>query len=292
MKPGPSHPPKPVDLSSERQLLALLTLLMDEDPQVHLAIHDRFIAMGSTITPWLRRQAAAAQPAERCRIRDILNALARQTADTDFLTLCLREGEDLNLEHAAWLMAQTRYGDINPEGYGALVDVFAGDIQPLLPANHDPETILCAVNRILFERLKFKGNEENYYEEENSYLNRVIDRRTGNPISLSILYLLIARRLQLPIAGIGMPGHFLCRYQSTQGDWFIDAFNQGRVLSRAECVRYLNQTTHGYQESFLAPVTPRRIVMRVCSNLHQIYDRVGNAAEATRIQRYIVALAG
>src|SRR5438876_1144393 len=80
------------------------------------------------------------------------------------------------------------------------------------------EAVLGVINQHLFTELGFHGNEQNYYEPDNSYLNRVLDRRTGNPISLCLIYLLIARRLRLPIAGIGMPGHFLVRYQSSTAE--------------------------------------------------------------------------
>jgi regulator of sirC expression with transglutaminase-like and TPR domain len=119
----------------------------------------------------------------------------------------------------------------------------------------------------------------------------VVDRRTGNPISLCLVYLFIARRLRLPIVGIGMPGHFLIRFQSSTGEVFIDAFNRGKLLSKADCVKYLLHTSHGFQEGYLAPVSPRRVLLRVCSNLHQIYAQLELAEDTSRLQRYIVALA-
>jgi regulator of sirC expression with transglutaminase-like and TPR domain len=119
----------------------------------------------------------------------------------------------------------------------------------------------------------------------------VIDRRTGNPISLCMVYLFLARRLHLPVAGIGMPGHFLCRFQCPTDELYIDAFNRGKLLSRTDCVTYLVQTNYGFQEVLLAPATPRRILLRMCSNLHQIYLHLKLADETARLQRYIVALA-
>src|SRR5207248_2561870 len=114
------------------------------------------------------------------------------------------------------------------------------------------------------EQFGFGGNEDNYYDPDNSYLNRVIDRRTGNPINLCLLYLLLARRLRLPIAGIGLPGHFICRYQSSAEEIYIDAFNHGKFLTKADCVQYLLQGNHRLHEDYLAPVTPRRLMLRVC----------------------------
>ena len=126
---------------------------------------------------------------------------------------------------------------------------------------------------------------------ENSYLNSVIDRRTGNPISLCMVYLFLSRRLHLPVTGIGMPGHFLCRFQCSTDELYIDAFNRGKLLTRTDCVKYLVQTNYGFQDGLLSPATPRRILLRMCSNLHQIYLHLKLAEETARLQRYIVALA-
>jgi regulator of sirC expression with transglutaminase-like and TPR domain len=147
------------------------------------------------------------------------------------------------------------------------------------------------MNEYLFGELRFAGNGENYYDPENSYLNRVIDRRTGNPINLCIVYLLVARRLRLPVAGIGLPGHFICRYQSTSAELYVDPFNRGRFLSKADCVQYLTHGNYSLRDEYLAPVTPRKLLLRVCGNLHQIYLQLEQAQEATRLQRYLIALA-
>jgi regulator of sirC expression with transglutaminase-like and TPR domain len=118
-----------------------------------------------------------------------------------------------------------------------------------------------------------------------------MDRRTGNPINLCLLYILLARRLRLPVAGIGMPGHFLCRYQSTATEVYIDPFNHGRLLTKADCVQYLTSANFSLRDDYLVPVSSRRFLLRICSNLHQIYQRQEQAIEAMRLQRYLVALA-
>jgi regulator of sirC expression with transglutaminase-like and TPR domain len=122
-------------------------------------------------------------------------------------------------------------------------------------------------------------------------LNRVLDRRTGNPINLCLVYILLARRLRLPLAGIGLPGHFICRYQSTAAEVYLDPFNRGRFLTKADCVQYLANANFSLRDDYLVPVSPRRLLLRICSNLHQIYQRLEQAVEAMRLQRYLVALA-
>ncbi len=276
---------------TDTQKRALLTLLADEDPQVASSVRTKILSCGESSRKWLAQSALSSDPLLRRRVREILDEQDRQQFDNQFLAMCLNEGEQLDLERAVWLMAQTRYPDVNPAGYSAVLDEMAGEIHPQLDAATPPKEQLALVNKLMLESRSFRVNGHNYYDEENSYINKVIDRRVGNPLGLCVVYLLLAKRLKLPVVGIGMPGHFLCRYQSSRDTLFIDAFNQGRILSKAECVRYLLQTSHGYQESFLAPLLPRRILLRICSNLHQIYQRGKIASETDRLQRYIVALA-
>lgn len=270
---------------------ALITLLGDEDETVHAAVRGRILELGPGALPWLKGHALDADTLVRSRIRVIVEELSRREADSDFIRLAITKGFDLDAEESALLLARTEYPSISLEGYRALLDSFANEAREAVATVDHVEGKIAAINSVLFEKLGFCGNEENYYDPRNSYLNQVIDRRTGNPIGICMIYLAVAKRLRLPIAGIGMPGHFLCRYQSVNGEVFIDAFNRGKLLSKAECVKYLAHTTEGFREEYLAPVPARRMILRVCSNLHQIYSRRGDGAAMTRFQRYIVALA-
>lgn len=276
---------------SEGQKTALLKLLTDDDMAVYHTIRGKILSYGQAASDWLRPHMLSSDPVLRRRANELVHYLAKQDADNRFLAFCLNQGEDLDVEEGAWLLSQTQYPDINLAAYQALFDSYAADLRERIDFGSTPESILATVNQYLFSELGFVGNETNYYDPDNSYLNRVVDRRTGNPISLCMVYLFIARRLRLPIAGIGMPGHFLVRFQSSTGEVFIDAFNRGKLLSKADCVKYLLHTSHGFQEGYLAPVSSRRVLLRVCSNLHQIYAQLELADDTARLQRYIVALA-
>ena len=132
---------------------------------------------------------------------------------------------------------------------GAWLDDLGGQLFERLDYSAPPDVIIGAINQFLFKELGFVGNEKDYYDPQNSYLNRVLDRRTGNPINLSLVYLLLARRLRLPITGIGMPGHFVCRFQSTTAEFYVDVFNRGRLLTKGDCVKFLLQSNNGYNQS-------------------------------------------
>ncbi len=269
---------------------ALLQLLADEDDTVYHAIRREIISHGPEVCEWLADHALDEDPTLRRHARSIVGHFDRLNADHGFSGFCLRHGEDLDLEEGCWRLAATRYPEINIEAYRAIFDDYAHDLCDRLDFGAEPEGLIAGLNAYLFEEKGYTGNEEEYYEPANSYLNRVVDRRTGNPISLCMVYLAISRRLQLPITGIGLPGHFLCRFQNPRKEIYIDAFNQGRILTKVDCMNYLKQAGYEFHEAFLIPASPRRILLRMCSNLHQICQHEGMKGEADRLQGYIVAL--
>ena len=278
-----------LDLSDEKRK-ALLCLLADEDPGIYLPVREKIISLGPHVCDWLKYFVLDENPIVRRRVRDVISHFKRLKADTEFSAFCLNHGEDFELEEACWLLARTVDPEINTEAYRAVLDDYAHDLMHKIDFGSEPESIMAAINRYIFQTQRYQGNEDNYYSADNSYLNRVIDQRQGNPISLCMIYQLVGRRLGLPVTGIGLPGHFLCRFQTPRQDYYIDAFNKGRLLTKTDCMKYLKQAGYEFHETFLMPASSRRILLRMCSNLHQIYQRDNQAADAARLHGYIVAL--
>ena len=277
------------DLPDEKKA-ALISLLTDEDPEIFKTIRDEIMSHGSGVRTWLAPYALDEDPLLRRRTQEIVTHFDRADSDTLFHAFCINNGEELDLEEGCWLLARTVYTDINVSAYRAILDDFAHELMLKLDFGSEPEGIVAGINQHLFKNCGFAGNEDDYYDPDNSYLNRVIDRHTGNPISMCMLYMAVCRRLGLPITGIGLPGHFLCRYQNPRQELYIDAFNRGRVLTKTDCMKYLKQAGYEFHEAFLLPASPRRILLRICSNLHQVYQRNVLKADATRLRGYIVAL--
>lgn len=288
MEPFPTSA-APGDLR-ESQKAALINLLADEDPAVHEVVREKILSLGPITRPWLQPHALSSDPLLRRRTQALIRHFDRQAADDAFLGFCLRSGEDFELEEGAWLLARTQYPEINVVAYQALLDSFVAELRQRVVLYQKANQILGQINEYLFNELSITGNQQNYYDPENSFLNRVLDRRTGNPITLCLLYLLIARRLQLPVVGVGLPGHFICRYQSSADEIYIDVFNHGRQLTRADCIRRLVREQYDLNDNYLTPVSARRMFQRICRNLHQIYLQLEMSEPATRFRRYLVAL--
>jgi regulator of sirC expression with transglutaminase-like and TPR domain len=275
----------------EKHRNALISLLSDEDAKVYRTVRQTILSYGPSSSQWMRQHTLSSDPVLRRRATEIVDHFARQDADNQFLAFCLNQGEDFDLERGALLLCRTQYPHTNLEAYAALLDDHASELRERLDLNGAADQIIRVVNDYLFRELKFTGDEKHFDDPDNSYFNMVLDNRRGNALSLSLLYLLLARRLRLPMSIIGLPGHFLCRFQSSRAELYIDPFHGGRLLVKADCIKLIMTLQHRFDDSFLAPVSARRILQRICHTLHQIYTQHKSACQAERLQRYLVALA-
>ncbi len=152
-----------------------------------------------------------------------------------YLCQLLRQDAPFNLAEAALYIALEEYPDLNIQTYLQRLDRMAEEVSQGLPPEPYPLKILQTINRYLFETLGFQGNERDYYDPRNSFLNEVLDRRTGIPITLSLVYLEIARRIGFPMTGINFPGHFLIRPEQEGMELWVDPFHQGEILFPEDC---------------------------------------------------------
>lgn len=201
--------------------------------------------------------------------------------------------EQINLARAALYLAQEEYSDLDPDEYLNALDMMAVEVEERLPTERYPLRIIQTINHYLFEDLKFRGNTANYYEAANSYLNQVIDRRLGIPITLSLIYLEIAKRIDFPMVGIGMPGHFLIRPAVGEMQIFVDAFNQGEVMFTEDCKERLSQIYGRPVElrpEFLEAVDSYHFLARILMNLKAIYIQQGDFVRTLAVIERILML--
>jgi regulator of sirC expression with transglutaminase-like and TPR domain len=152
---------------------------------------------------------------------------------------------------------------------------------------------LCRINHIIFDEEKFSGNSGNYYDPDNSYLNRVLDRKTGIPITLSLIYIEVAGRLGLDVRGIGLPGHFIAALYHTSGKIFIDPFHRGEIRSVRDCleiVRTYTGETVVPDSNWLQPIGRKEFLARMLRNLKLIYARQENDVMLFKMVHWILTL--
>lgn len=182
--------------------------------------------------------------------------------------------DQIRLEYAALYIALEEYPQMEIDAYINAIATMAAEIEERLPAERYPLKVLRTINEYLFGELGFVGNRQDYYDPRNSFLNEVIDRRTGIPISLSVVYLAIAQRLDLPMVGVNMPGHFLIRPVVNEMEVFVDPFHQGEILFLQDCQTLLADIFDRPVElrpEYLATVSARQLLGRLLTNLKVIY---------------------
>ena len=200
-----------------------------------------------------------------------------------FARLLQTPESELDLAEAALLIAAEEYPDLRPGVYLNRLAAMGSELRRRIRAEVEPQRVVDKANHYLFEELHFKGNREEYYDPRNSFLNEVLERRVGIPITLAVLYIAVGERAGLPVRGVGLPGHFLVKYApASGGEIFIDAFN-GRILSREECAKMLDEMYGGtvqMRPALLEAATKRQILARMLNNLKNLYLSRGDHSRA------------
>jgi regulator of sirC expression with transglutaminase-like and TPR domain len=270
----------------ESQIRALIRLLGDEDEKIVQTISGRLIDIGPSAVPLLQ-EAEIEQPEMAERIASVLEEIRGGKLEDELIAQAALPNDGMDLEQCAFLIARYAYPSLDVSMYSHQLDEMAQEVRDRIGPRASGEETVKTLNRYLFTEQGFKGNTKNYYEVENTYLNRVLDRRTGIPISLSIVYLLIGRRLRLPVYGIGMPGHFLVKYESDRYKIFVDCFNGGALLTEKNCQRFLTEAGYGFDERYLQHSPVRAILSRMIKNLLAIYAKLDDPLRQTRLTKFM-----
>jgi regulator of sirC expression with transglutaminase-like and TPR domain len=211
-----------------------------------------------------------------------------------FLAEIARPDAEIDLAKAALHIAQIEYPDLDITKYLDRLDTMAREIAAKLPADRYPLKVIQTINRYLYEELEFCGNESDYYNPQNSFLNDVLDRQTGIPITLALVYLEVAKRIDFPMVGIGMPGHFIIRPNFQDAGIFVDAFNRGEILFVEDCRQKLmslyQQDLPFIPPEMLQPVTNKQFLFRMLNNLQAIYLNQPNFERALALKDWMEIL--
>ena len=203
-----------------------------------------------------------------------------------FTALVSGPEEDLDLAEAALLIAQEEQPDLDVARYLKRLDQLADAVRAELPPSPTPQNTLKCLNTHLFFKEGLRGNTSEYYDPRNSFLNDVLETKTGIPITLSVIYLEVGRRLGLALDGIGFPGHFLVRYAGPDGEQILDPFLGGASLSEAQLAAKLrnmygeNNPLAAQVSKLLTPATKKEILTRMLGNLKGVYLNKGDFERA------------
>ena len=281
-----------MQLAQDNQIKAILTLLADPDERTVDLVKQTLVSIGEDAVPSLLKAGEIADSRGREQLKAILDEIRLNGLEERFRHWAVPHEPSPDLEEGIFLLAEFRYSDLVVEPYRRGLDEMAQVLGQRLQGITHPGSVLEQVNRFLFREEGFHGNVQDYYDPDNSYLNRVLDRKTGIPISLSVVYLLVTRRLGLPVSGVGLPGHFILKYESPDFSNYLDAFNQGQILTRGDCVRFLLNSGYEVKEDYFASVSSLEIILRMMRNLVYIYTQLEDHSRVQRLTRLIKILDG
>ncbi len=273
----------------EKQISALIHLLSDLDPQIAQTIHDQLVAIGEPAILLLQQaQSGTDDPTMLDRLGSVIADIKLIGVEHSFKALMTSSTEPIDLETGAFLIAKTAYPDLDVQASQHQIENMVAVLKPRLEKDIPPRQAIRTISEYLFHELGFSGNTRDYYDPANSFLHQVLERRIGIPISLSLLYLLIAQRLNVPVVGIGLPGHFMVGLQTEPV--FIDCFNQGVALYQKDCAKFLQEYGVEFESRYLDPTPNEHILARMLRNLVAIYQNRNESKQADRFSRLLAII--
>ena len=276
---------------AQGQISYLIQLLTDRDEFVRHKVRAQLIELGEDALPFLEMAIRGENIPLRTKAQEVINAIFPIKLGEKFRQLAQKGlGRDVDLETGMLLLMEFGYPDSDPKVCQNTLDSLAHELQQNLTPDADPSHIVLTLTHLLFQQHNFRGNSENYMNPENSYLNKVLEHKTGLPITLSALCILVANRLGLPIVGVGLPGHYIAKYNLPQNAIFFDPFHQGRLLTREECIQIVEQFGHSFEEHLLSQSTNRETLIRMMNNLVQVYQSSNEQDKAETLSKYIKIL--
>lgn len=204
--------------------------------------------------------------------------------------------EEIDLAQASLVIAAEEYPQLDVPAYLARIDALAGTLRARLRGDISPADRLQMLSHYLFDELGFAGNSDDYYDPRNSYLSDVIDRKLGIPITLSVLYIEVGRRLGLPLSGVSFPGHFLVKCALRDGAVVLDVFAKGASLGIKDLQQRLRALSGGRDVPpeavmrLLGAAPPAEIIARMLRNLKAIYAERGDKARALTAMNHVIDL--
>ena len=269
----------------QSEIKALISLLDDEDYEVLNHVETKIRSMGDTVIPYLedRWEESSLSPLMQKKLEDLIHDL-QYNAFFDRL-LNWRESGSEDLLEGMWAIATYQYPELSLEKLRQDVEQIYYEVWLEIRDGMHPMDQIKTLNSVIFGKLKFGANTKHFHSASNSMLNIVIDLKKGNPISLCVIYLLVAQKLNLPIWGVNLPNLFILTYKSGNMQFYINVFNRGLVFSRVDIDNYIAQYNFPQNEIFYQPCNNLDIIRRVLRNLTLAFEKVGDDDKVKEIEK-------
>lgn len=275
---------------SDRELKALVSLLDDQDDQIVTQIVDKIRSLGKEVIPFLEQEwETNFNPSVQRKIEELIHDLQYELLKGRVKDWY--ESDDQDLLTGLWLIATYQYPDLELEKLKQELEQIYYDAWLEFKPDLYPYDQVKILNSVLFNKLKFGANTKNFHSPGNSMINIVLETRKGNPITLCIIYMLVAQKLKMPVQGVNLPNLFILTYKENNSQFYINAFNKGLIFTRQDIENYIHELRLTPQNSFFEPCSNLEIIRRVFRNLIMSFDKMGEHAKAEEVKELLLIIA-
>ncbi len=273
----------------DKEIKALVALLDDDDQEILDHVEEKIMSYGDAIIPFLEQEwENNFNPGVQKRIEDLIHLLQLSSLKTKLKDWYFGEKQDL-LE-GLWLVATYQYPDLSLESLREQLEQIYYEAWLEFKTDIHPFDQIKILNSVVFSKLKFRANTKNFHAPANSMINIVLETRKGNPISLCVIYMMVAQRLKLPVYGVNLPSLFILTYKSEDRQFYINAFNRGLIFSKHDIDNYIQQLKLEKLDMFYQPCTHVDIVRRVLRNLIVSFEKLKDYEKADEVKMLLEIL--
>lgn len=273
-----------------KEIKALISLL--DDPEVAPQIQGEIQNLGESIIPFLEESwEESLDPQQQQRLEDLIHRLQFEGLQGRLRVWRDSGGQDL-LE-GMWLLNSYQYPDADLQALNRAIEQLRFEAWTLLRSDMHPADQVQVLNHVLFRNHKFAANTQHFHSPANSMLHRVLETKRGNPLSLCVIYLLVAQRLDLPIFGVNLPNLFVLTYRpnaKSVSPFYINCYNRGLILTRTDIEHYVGQLGITSHELFYEPCSHLDIVRRAMRNLQLSFEKLQEPAKAAEVAQLLAIL--
>jgi regulator of sirC expression with transglutaminase-like and TPR domain len=267
----------------DKKIKALISLLDDDDTEVLSHVEKEILALGEEIIPFLENEwENNFNPIVQKRIEELIH-----TVHYDLLKVRLaawKDGGAKDLLEGMWIIATYQYPDLELSKLKSEIDQIYFEAWTNMKNELHPFDQVKILNNVLFNQYRFSANTKNFHSPSNSMINIVLESKKGNPITLCVIYLLVAQKLNMPVYGVNLPNLFILTYKSEAVQFYINAFNKGLIFSKADIDNYLSHLNINPLDIFYQPCSNLDIARRMLRNLSVSFEKLGDAVKVEEIK--------
>jgi len=274
----------------EKELKALVSLLDDDDNQIIDHVESKILSLGTKIIPLLEQQwEESFSPTTQSRIENLIHTLQFRLISDRLIHW--KESESDDLLKGMWVIATYLYPDLEFETVQKKIEQIYYDAWLEQKEEMHPYDQVRSLNNVIFHRLKFKGNTRNFHSPSNSLINNVLESKKGNPITLSVIYSLVAQKLNIPIYGVNLPNMFIVTYKSNVvTQFYVNPFNKGIIFTREDIDSYIQELHLSPSKEYYEPCSNIDVIKRVLRNLSNSFEQIGDHSKTDEMKMLLQSI--